>query len=67
MTLAGAAIAVPSAVLTAVHGQVVGRTELGEAGITTELVHHVLVIHFMSNLEKKKEYVTGTEVCLTRR
>lgn len=61
MTLARAAVAVPSAVLTAVHGQVVSRAELGEAGIAAELVDNVLVIHFVSNLEEKKEYITRIE------
>lgn len=65
MTLARAAVAVASAVLAAVHGQVVGRAELGEAGVAAELVYNVLVIHFMPNLEEKKECITRIErICL---
>lgn len=55
MTLARATVAVSSAILTAVHGQVVSRAELGEAGIAAELVYNILVIHFVPNLEEKKK------------
>lgn len=58
MTLARATVAVSSAILTAVHGQVVSRAELGEAGIAAELVYNILVIHFVPNLEEKKKYIT---------
>ena len=46
-----AAVAVASAVLTAVHGQVVGEAEAGEAGVAAELVHGSLVVHLMPNLK----------------
>lgn len=61
MTLARPTVAVASTILTTVHGQVISWAELGEAGITAELVHDVLVIHFMSNLEEKKENITRGE------
>jgi len=65
VALARATVAVSSAILTAVHGQVVSGAELGEAGITAELVYNILVIHFVPNLEEKQEYIARTErICM---
>lgn len=62
MALPRAAVAVPSAILTAIHGQVVSRAELGEAGIAAQLVHNILVVHFVSDLQ---EHIARTErICV---
>lgn len=53
MALSRATVTVTPTVLTAVHGEVVSRPKLREAGITAKFMYHILVINFMSNLESK--------------
>lgn len=50
---ARATIAIAATVLTAVHGEVVGRVKFGKTGITTKVMHHVLKFNFKSNLGDK--------------
>lgn len=54
MALSRATIAITPTVLTTVHSEVVSRAELRETGVTAELMNHVLVINFMSNLRSTK-------------
>jgi hypothetical protein len=54
MALSRATITVTPTVLTTVHSEVVSRAKLRKTGITAELMNHVLVINFMSNLRITK-------------
>ena len=54
MALSRATVTVTPTVLTTVHGEVVSRAKLREAGITAKFMYHILVINFMSNLGIKK-------------
>lgn len=64
VTLASATVAVSSTIFTAVHGQVVGRAELGETGVAAELVHHILIIHLMPDLEQKEYTARAEGICV---
>lgn len=58
MALSRTTIAVTPTVLATVHGKVVSRAKLREAGITAKLMYNILIINFMSNLGiKKKIYI----------
>lgn len=57
VALPGSTVAVTPTVLTTVHGKVVSRAKLREAGITAKFMYHILVINFMSNLEWKNNNI----------
>lgn len=49
VALSRATITVTPTILTTVHGEVVSRAKLREAGITAKFMYHILVINFMPN------------------
>lgn len=61
VALPRATVTVAPTVLTTVHGEVVGRAKLREAGITAKFMHHILVINFMSNLGIKKQHTNNKQ------